>query len=103
MNNKKYKHTHTHTVLWAPTDREECSEFHCVNEKCVSWAQICDGVDNCGDNSDEMCCTGTTTQIHYNNTQYYTVPLFTTVLLCSVVLCNAVCYVVSFSVLCIVI
>ncbi|GAA6069235.1 complement factor I isoform X1, partial [Tachysurus ichikawai] len=38
--------------------KEECPEFHCVNEKCVSWAQICDGVDDCGDNSDEMCCTG---------------------------------------------
>ncbi|KAI5609289.1 complement factor I [Silurus asotus] len=39
------------------TDREKCDEFSCVNQKCVSWEHICDGVDHCGDNSDEMCCT----------------------------------------------
>ncbi|XP_046725999.1 complement factor I isoform X2 [Silurus meridionalis] len=39
-------------------DREKCDEFSCVNQKCVSWEHICDGLDHCGDNSDEMCCTG---------------------------------------------
>ncbi|MCI4387877.1 hypothetical protein PGIGA_G00079080 [Pangasianodon gigas] len=38
--------------------KEECDEFRCVNEKCVSLEHVCDGVDDCGDNSDEMCCTG---------------------------------------------
>ncbi|KAL7374767.1 hypothetical protein ABVT39_006733 [Epinephelus coioides] len=33
----------------------EC-EFRCVNGKCVSLSQTCDGVDDCGDRSDEMCC-----------------------------------------------
>ncbi|KAM9335161.1 transmembrane protease serine 9 [Symphorus nematophorus] len=33
----------------------EC-EFRCVNRKCVSLTQTCDGVDDCGDRSDEMCC-----------------------------------------------
>ncbi|XP_078137908.1 complement factor I-like [Centroberyx gerrardi] len=33
----------------------EC-EFMCVNSKCVFLNQTCDGVDDCGDRSDEMCC-----------------------------------------------
>ncbi|XP_051250961.1 complement factor I isoform X2 [Dicentrarchus labrax] len=38
----------------APTE-DEC-DFTCVNRKCVSLNQTCDGVDDCGDRSDEMCC-----------------------------------------------
>lgn len=34
---------------------EQC-DFLCVNNKCVSLNQTCDGVDDCGDRSDEMCC-----------------------------------------------
>ncbi|XP_076846248.1 complement factor I-like [Brachyhypopomus gauderio] len=37
---------------------EVCPQFHCVNGKCVSWKQACDGIDDCGDLSDEMCCKG---------------------------------------------
>ncbi|XP_019713788.1 complement factor I [Hippocampus comes] len=33
----------------------ECG-FACVNGKCVSANQTCDGIDDCGDLSDEMCC-----------------------------------------------
>ncbi|XP_039996681.1 complement factor I isoform X3 [Xiphias gladius] len=35
--------------------KEDCG-FKCVNTKCVSLTQTCDGVDDCGDRSDEMCC-----------------------------------------------
>ncbi|XP_061619190.1 complement factor I isoform X2 [Phyllopteryx taeniolatus] len=34
---------------------EECG-FACANGKCVSTNRACDGVDDCGDRSDEMCC-----------------------------------------------
>ncbi|XP_044039886.1 complement factor I-like isoform X2 [Siniperca chuatsi] len=36
-------------------EEEECG-FKCVNMKCVFLNQTCDGVDDCGDRSDEMCC-----------------------------------------------
>ncbi|ROK74140.1 Complement factor I [Anabarilius grahami] len=36
--------------------KDECRTFHCVNGKCLSKGKPCDGVDDCGDNSDEMCC-----------------------------------------------
>ncbi|KAM4713900.1 complement factor I [Anableps anableps] len=34
---------------------EDCG-FTCANQKCISRNQTCDGVDDCGDRSDEMCC-----------------------------------------------
>lgn len=34
---------------------DDCG-FTCANRKCVFLNQTCDGVDDCGDNSDEMCC-----------------------------------------------
>lgn len=39
------------------TQKEDCGfNFLCANGKCVSVNQTCDGVDDCGDRSDEMCC-----------------------------------------------
>ncbi|XP_032541049.1 complement factor I isoform X1 [Chiroxiphia lanceolata] len=31
-------------------------EFHCVNKKCISLSKTCDGINDCGDLSDELCC-----------------------------------------------
>ncbi|XP_055757182.1 complement factor I [Salvelinus fontinalis] len=46
----------TATCYQKPKEGSAC-EFRCVNDKCVSLEQTCDGVDHCGDRSDEMCCT----------------------------------------------
>ncbi|KFO86220.1 Complement factor I, partial [Buceros rhinoceros silvestris] len=31
-------------------------EFQCVNKKCISLNKTCDGINDCGDLSDELCC-----------------------------------------------
>ena len=38
------------------TERCGPHEFRCRNEMCVSADFVCDGVDDCADNSDEMAC-----------------------------------------------
>ncbi|XP_069834608.1 complement factor I [Dendropsophus ebraccatus] len=40
-------------------ESEECTEkqFTCVNGKCIDSNNICNGQNDCGDLSDELCCT----------------------------------------------
>lgn len=32
--------------------------FQCVNGKLISWKKACNGLNDCGDQSDELCCKG---------------------------------------------
>uniref|UniRef100_A0A7N5P2Y7 Complement factor I-like n=1 Tax=Ailuropoda melanoleuca TaxID=9646 RepID=A0A7N5P2Y7_AILME len=40
------------------TNHRECTsrEFRCVNKKCIHLNKTCDGMNDCGDLSDELCC-----------------------------------------------
>ena len=40
------------------------NQFTCGNKKCAAISSICNGVDECGDNSDEILpCSGTNSKI----------------------------------------
>ncbi|KAL2780738.1 complement factor I isoform 3 preproprotein [Daubentonia madagascariensis] len=40
------------------TDLSAYESFQCVNGKYISQTKACDGVNDCGDQSDELCCKG---------------------------------------------
>ncbi|XP_062372450.1 complement factor I-like [Sardina pilchardus] len=39
-----------------PDNKCDKSKFQCANGKCVLPSKTCDGINDCGDGSDEMCC-----------------------------------------------
>ncbi|XP_067424366.1 complement factor I isoform X2 [Emydura macquarii macquarii] len=44
------------SVVCHKEDDRECSQFHCVNKKCIPLTETCNGINDCGDLSDELCC-----------------------------------------------
>ncbi|NXM35076.1 CFAI factor, partial [Oxyruncus cristatus] len=52
VSNKGLVSLQCHENLRACSD----GEFHCVNKKCISLNKTCDGINDCGDLSDELCC-----------------------------------------------
>ena len=45
----------TYVVLLILNFLTGCAGFLCSNDKCIHSGRECNGVDDCGDNSDEMC------------------------------------------------
>ncbi|XP_033647712.1 uncharacterized protein LOC117307151 [Asterias rubens] len=46
-------------VFFSKAESQElCSDFWCANKRCISSALECDGINHCGDNSDEKPCLG---------------------------------------------
>ncbi|XP_076019106.1 complement factor I isoform X2 [Genypterus blacodes] len=45
-------------TCYQPSNSWDSCDFKCANKKCVFLNQTCNGVDDCGDRSDEMCCKG---------------------------------------------
>ena len=43
-------------TIIAVSGRTACFEFGCVNDKCVNFSMLCNGVEDCGDRSDEKLC-----------------------------------------------
>ena len=47
------------SCLFAASANCSSTEFHCDNGRCVQQSWLCDGDDDCGDASDELCATST--------------------------------------------
>lgn len=43
---------------WAPPTCSSSWNFHCRNGRCVQMWDVCDGINDCGDGSDEEGCGG---------------------------------------------
>lgn len=48
----------SHLFPLCVADNRKCKKgyFHCTNKRCVANRFLCNGADDCGDNSDEVAC-----------------------------------------------
>ncbi|XP_028298239.1 complement factor I isoform X2 [Gouania willdenowi] len=56
IHNKEEDVTVAVATCYNSTQESRDCGFRCSNMKCVAMNRTCDGVDDCGDRSDEMCC-----------------------------------------------
>lgn len=49
------------SMPFTPTNTCNAWMYQCTNKKCVPYWWMCDGVNDCGDNSDELACPSDTT------------------------------------------